>query len=71
MEEFEDGEEYLCAIGTTLSDVIDYYSVGIYRRGLFSFKNGSYSNTELDFRKALSNNITTVLKAKKISDIDF
>lgn len=69
---FLKGHKYLCAIGSTkTTEQINDYRVAIWDGNLFSFTNGSYSNTELNFREQIGSNITTVLKAKLIDDIDF
>ena len=64
--------KYLCAIGTTLSDIPTDYEVGTFNkeRNTFSFPNGSYSNIEMALNEKLGTNIACVLKAKKIDDID-
>ena len=65
-------EEYLCAIGTTLSDKINYHAVGVLvHDDVYSFTNGSYANTELALNRKLGSSITCVLKVKKIDDIEF
>jgi hypothetical protein len=64
-------EEYLCAIGTTLSDKINYHEVGVLEQDdIFSFSNGPYARTQLAFNRELGSSITCVLKAKKIGDIE-
>lgn len=70
---FIKGEQYLCAIGTTLTgNHTKDYEVGVFTgRNTFSFKNGAYSNIELGFRKGMSSNITIVIEAKLIDEIDF
>jgi len=69
--EFEEGKQYVCALGTTLSDDIKDYAVGRYQRGVFSFSNGSYSNTEYRFNEKMGSNIACVLRATPIDEIEF
>jgi hypothetical protein len=65
--------QYLCALGNTLDDKITSYDVGTFSedRQTFSFRNGSYNSTELNFNKKIGSSIACVVKAKLISDIEF
>lgn len=64
---------YLCAIGEATSDRINDYKIGMYDKDnkTFSFFNGSYNRTELKYREKIGSNISCVLFAKHIDDIEF
>ncbi len=67
-KQFESGKEYLCGIGHFSTNKIDKHEVGRYDdRGFFYFRNGSYSSTELGYKRCLGSNATAVLTAKLLT----